>query len=112
MHDLWTYKARSPASTNSGFSSLAKVPPCSSEVVVRFMSYNAQFDLLTMTEVYFFFAESGRIWKQILHSSLILTPYKDAMQAVCDGIFLLLKLWILIAEVFQFLFPQWGMPLD
>merc|ERR1719456_1913681 len=70
-----------------------------SEMVVSFLTYNAQYDLLVMTEVYFFFSQSGHIWKNIIHSSLILQPYKEVGFAISDAIFVLMKLWITITEL-------------
>lgn len=70
-----------------------------SHIEVAFMTYNAQFDLLTLTEVYFFFSHSGHIWKNIIHSSILLKPYASTSTAVFDAIFLFMKLWITIDEI-------------
>lgn len=70
-----------------------------SEVMLRFMSYNAQFDILVMTEIWFFFSQSGHTWKDIVHSSLIVNPYRESWSIIVDAIFVLLQVRIFLIEV-------------
>merc|ERR1719387_1524325 len=47
------------------------------QVSVQFMTYNANFDLLSLTGIHFFFSHSGHIWKKVVHSTLELRMHRE-----------------------------------
>lgn len=67
-------------------------------VGAHFMSYNAHFDVITRTSMMFFFSRSGKMWRKILHSSLVVHPYKDPLTYAWDGIFSVMLISLLIRE--------------
>ncbi len=74
------------------------------QVSVDFMTYNAHFDLLTLSGIHFFFSRSGHIWKKLIHESMFLQSYADPFPMILwDGIFILQILWMFFTEVISVL---------
>merc|ERR1719191_1616675 len=38
-------------------------------VAAQFLTYNADFNSLSLTQTHFFFSRTGRLWKKIIHSA-------------------------------------------
>merc|ERR1719160_1689291 len=73
--------------------------PATIQITVGFLTYNAHFDLLTMSGVHFFFSRSGHIWKKLVHESLLMQPFSNVGSYIFDTIFVLQLLWLLVVEV-------------
>lgn len=64
----------------------------------HFMSYNAHFDTLTLTSAMFLFSRSGRLWKEIVHSTFVMHQYRDTGQVVWDALFATMLLYLVFNE--------------
>ena len=60
---------------------------CSSRVQISFVTYNADFDMLTVTNIHFILSRSGRIWKEISFMSLFMSPYGNLWGLVWEILF-------------------------
>jgi hypothetical protein len=67
----------------------------------HFLSYNANFNSLTLTGAHFFFAPTGRLWKKIIHTAAFLNPYESSWLIFFDVLFVVLVLRILLIEVLE-----------
>ena len=54
---------------------------------LTFVTYNADFDMLTSTDIHFVLSRSGRIWKEISFMSLMLSPYGNLWGLVWEILF-------------------------
>jgi len=67
---------------------------------VQFLTYNAEYDLLTLTQCIFFQGRSGHLWKRIVHASLSMQSwYADPVLVIMDALFLIQMTYILVVEV-------------
>eukprot|EP00913_Durusdinium_trenchii_P006942 g6530.t1 len=68
---------------------------------ISMVLYNPDFDILTLTDIHFLLARSGRIWKQITLMSLKMRPYANLWLLCWEILFFLSILSILAEEVHQ-----------
>ncbi|CAE7225330.1 pkd2 [Symbiodinium pilosum] len=54
---------------------------------VSFVTYNADFDILTISSIHFILSRSGRIWKEISFMSLYMSPYANLWGLVWEILF-------------------------
>ena len=70
-------------------------------VSASFLTYNAHYDAITLTDAHFFFSRSGHIWKKIVHSSFFLDNYSTWWIIIWDLLFVLLILRLTVQEIFE-----------
>jgi len=68
-------------------------------VVISMLTYNANLDLLTMTNVHFMFARSGHVWKEITNRTFKLLQYDSFEVYLWDILFYLHITLLLVNEV-------------
>lgn len=68
------------------------------QVGAHYMSYNAHYDTLTLTGAMFFFSRSGKMWKEVLHSTFALHQWEDASQIFWDVLFVAMLLSLIFTE--------------
>jgi len=74
-----------------------------SRVMVSFVIYNENHDVLVMTSVHFFFTQTGKIWKDITHRTIQLRPYASWGVYICDALFYGHITIIFVGELYEVL---------
>lgn len=67
-------------------------------VSANFITYNAHFDAMTLSSAMFFFSRSGKIWKQLLHSTFVLDQYKHWLDIFWDSLFCFMGFTVFLEE--------------
>ena len=68
---------------------------------VTFVIYNPDYDILTVTNIHFLLARSGRIWKQITFLSLKTRPYANLWSLCWEILFFGSIVTIFVEEVYE-----------
>lgn len=69
------------------------------QLAVNFMTYNAHFGTLTLTEIHFFFSRSGHMWKKIVNGSFFMDSYHSPGVILFDMWFVLTIVYLLVSEM-------------